>query len=272
MAAESVSWNAVPLVAIDVGNSRVKVGVFPHATADADSNNGLPIPVDVLSWVHGETPEWPTIIPERVLVASVAPKELASLKRTLPSDWPTLEELSAADLPVSVVDSIDANRVGIDRLADAAAARLLSGDCPSIVVDAGTAITVDLVNAAGQFSGGAILPGLQLSADSLTNRTELLPTIDMLDDSECSLPATATIEAIRGGLRTAVLGGISAVVEELLAASGGDCSAVYFCGGDSETLCADRRFADLFPTGIAMPNLTLSGIALAAERRPTESH
>ncbi|RMF89255.1 MAG: type III pantothenate kinase, partial [Planctomycetota bacterium] len=87
--------------------------------------------------------------------------------------------LTYEDVPLDVRVP-DPDMVGIDRLLDAAAAdRLRREGSPAVVVDLGTAITVDLVSADGGFLGGAILPGLAMAARALHDYTDLLPLIDV---------------------------------------------------------------------------------------------
>jgi len=68
------------------------------------------------------------------------------------------------------------SQVGQDRLVGAFAARKLYG-APAIIVDFGTAITFDVVNARGEYDGGIIVPGIRLSAESLFRKTALLPEV-----------------------------------------------------------------------------------------------
>ena len=86
--------------------------------------------------------------------------------------------LAAGDLPLEVrLERPD--MVGIDRLVDAVAVnRLRDAGRPAVIVDVGTAITVDLVSADGAFLGGAILPGIQMSARAMHEFTDLLPLVD----------------------------------------------------------------------------------------------
>ena len=64
-------------------------------------------------------------------------------------------------------------------LAAVAANRIRTADRPAVIVDLGTAITVDLVSSDGAFQGGAILPGIEMSARALHDYTDLLPRIEM---------------------------------------------------------------------------------------------
>ena len=85
----------------------------------------------------------------------------------------------AGELPLRV-ELEKPDHVGIDRLLDAVAvnSRRAPG-VPAVIIDAGSAVTVDLVDGAGAFRGGAILPGLRLMAKSLHDYTALLPLIEL---------------------------------------------------------------------------------------------
>jgi type III pantothenate kinase len=154
--------------------------------------------------------------------------------------------------------------VGIDRLLDAVAAnRLRRPDHSAVVVDVGSAITVDCVSAEGVFLGGAILPGIAMSARALHTFTDLLPMIDM-SELEAPPPAlgTTTVDAMRSGLFWGAVGAILQLVDEM---SGGhpDRCDVLLTGG------AGPAVASLLgPLAKHVPHLTLAGIALAAHGHP----
>jgi type III pantothenate kinase len=107
--------------------------------------------------------------------------------------------------------------VGIDRLLDAVAAnRLRHPAAPAVVVDVGTAITVDLVAADGSFQGGAILPGIAMSARALHAFTDLLPLVDVRELSSPPPPlGTSTVAALQSGLFWGAVGAIRQLLEIL---------------------------------------------------------
>ncbi len=111
-------------------------------------------------------------------------------------------------------------RVGIDRLLAAWQASRLYPQRWLVVVDAGSAITVDCVSPAGDFLGGAILPGLSMQLAALGSGTDALPVIELDDAAESvppalPIPATDTVTAIRAG----VLLGTAAAIDGLVARS-----------------------------------------------------
>jgi len=171
----------------------------------------------------------------------------------------TIRLLAAGDLSLRVaVERPD--MVGIDRLLDAVAAnQLRRPGHAAVVVDVGSAITVDLVSEEGTFCGGSILPGIAMSARALHTFTDLLPLIEM---AELAVPppalGTSTVAAMRSGLFWGAVGSIRQLVAEL---TGGrpDRTDVFLTGG------AGPAVAELLgPSARHVPHLTLSGIALAA--------
>ncbi len=150
--------------------------------------------------------------------------------------------------------------VGVDRLLDAVAAnRLRQPHRPAVVIDVGTAITVDLVAADGAFCGGAILPGIGISARALHTFTDLLPLVEM---PELSVPppalGTATMPAIRSGLFWGALGAIRELVAQLTRGLGGD-PQIFLTGGGSAAVAQLLGDAAQY-----IPHLTLAGIAISA--------
>jgi type III pantothenate kinase len=148
--------------------------------------------------------------------------------------------------------------VGIDRLLDAVAAnsRRPAGTS-AVIVDAGSAVTVDALDENGAFVGGAILPGLRLMAATLHEHTALLPQIDVPRHPPSS-PGKSTIAAMEAGIFWAVAGGIRALIEQYAAAASAP-PRVFLTGGDGPVLQTVLPEAQLWPT------MTLEGIRLSAE-------
>ena len=198
-------------------------------------------------------------------IASVHRAAAARLSAAL-TDWAKqsgrdcpIRQLTYRDVPLTIrVD--EPARVGIDRLLAALAAdRLRQRDRAAIVVDLGTAITVDLVDADGAFAGGAILPGIATSARALAEQTDALPqvTLEFLDKPPAAL-GKSTVPAIESGIYWGAIGAIRELVSQL-SAPFQIRPDLFITGG------ASRQVADLLKTHGAVrhvPNLVLSGIAL----------
>jgi type III pantothenate kinase len=251
----------LPLIAVDVGNARIKLGLFPCQSGSGE----FPQPAATLA-LDGRRPEWDRIRPWLKdcsqphlawWIASVnrpaTTRLLDWIRQHRPADPMTL--LAAGDLPLRV-ELERPDMVGVDRLLDAVAANhLRQPDRPAVVIDVGTAITVDLVSAEGGFRGGAILPGIAQAARAMHEFTDLLPLIGM-DELTTPPPAvgTATDAAMRSGLFWGAVGAIRQLIERM---AGDDDPEVFLTGG------AGPAVAELLGRSARhVPHLTLAGIAL----------
>ena len=102
--------------------------------------------------------------------------------------------------------------VGADRLVNAAAAFKAWGG-PLVLVDMGTAITVDAVNAQGHYLGGAIAPGVNLGAEALVQRTAKLPRVEL--DKPLKAIGSNTIESIRSGVYHGAVGQVREIIKQV---------------------------------------------------------
>lgn len=155
-------------------------------------------------------------------------------------------------------DCLDISTVGADRMANAAA--LLSGTLPAVCIDFGTAITFEVVEEDGNFTGGAILPGRQLMRHALHDHTAQLPLVP-LTDSPVSLPQKAgknTLEAMQLGTDLACIGAVKEILhlitEDLKKKSPGKKIRICGCGGDCDYFLTALPFIE------KTPFLTLEGI------------
>lgn len=251
------------LIAVDIGNSSTKVGWF-----DAAFVSGLPQPIATLEFPTGQTPlddvasQLPAE-PSRWRVASVHREGQRVLTKWIATHRPAdeLQFLKYSDLPLAVrVDSPE--RVGVDRLAAAVAANVLRDQArPCIVVDAGTAVTVDLVSADGAFEGGVILAGFKMQGEALFGGADQLPlTVLAPNDEPPPVLGKNTDAAIRSGLFWGAVGSVREIVSRL-AAPLDPPPQVIVTGGDLRQLAkhlgGDVRY---------VPNLVLAGIAIASRR------
>src|SRR5205807_4651187 len=107
--------------------------------------------------------------------------------------------------------------VGADRLVNAVAAyERVKDTC--IVVDFGTAITYDAVSAGGEYLGGIITPGAEISMDALYERAAKLPKVEMAEPR--ALIGKSTVEAIRSGIAFGFAGQVEGIVGRLRAELG----------------------------------------------------
>jgi type III pantothenate kinase len=151
------------------------------------------------------------------------------------------------------------DKVGIDRLLNAVAIKSRRAtNASAIVVDAGSAVTVDVVDKEGVFHGGAIFPGLQLMVRALHEHTALLPMVEV--DGEFTLPGKSTVAAMKAGVFCAVSGGIREIVERLLKEpqTGQPCE-IFAGGGDAPLLVPHLPFKMTL-----WPEMTLEGLRITS--------
>jgi len=164
---------------------------------------------------------------------------------------------SAAELPLQVALE-KPNAAGIDRLLDAVAANTRREACrPAVIVDAGSAVTVDWLDEAGVFRGGAIFPGLRLMSQALNSYTALLPLVSITSPAP-KLPGDSTRAAIEAGVYWSVAGGITALIARM-AEKERTLPMVFLTGGDAQLLSPA-----VDPSTIVWPEMTLEGIRIAA--------
>lgn len=244
-----------PAVVVDVGNTRVKWGLC--STGAVVAMAALP-PDDSSAWERQRS-QWALATPAVWVLTGVQPSRIeifANWLRNRREHICILQDYRQLPLIVLLEHP---EKTGIDRLLDAVAAnsRRRAG-IPAVLIDAGSAVTIDWLDENGAFRGGAIMPGLRLMAQALHDHTALLPLIPV-PLTFPSLPGTSTIAALEAGVFWAVAGGIRAVLEQL-STSAAAAPDIFLTGGDAAALqpaLGDR--AQLWP------EMTLEGIRLAAE-------
>ncbi len=174
-------------------------------------------------------------------VSSVQPQALASLATSLESQLTgeSLQAVASGDVPMKY--KIDApESVGIDRLLAAWGAWQSSRKKnPLIVIQAGTAVTVDWVDQDGAFCGGAIMPGLSLTLKYLALGTAHLPWLaPPRDPRDVAIPGRNTREAILAGVTASFIGGIEQLQRRYRSQYSGDPNEIetVVSGGDGLTL------------------------------------
>jgi len=266
------------VVVADVGNTRIKLAVVVDDESAGEEEGGLPrkLPTvgrrqDLMSrefhaanlqaWLRLVAPGSAVVLVASVHDAAAAMLEMALAEESATSHRPLRQRrITPEDLPL-IVRGVESQRIGIDRLAAAAAANLLrTPGRGAIVIDCGTAATVDMLSAEGEFLGGAILPGPALMARALAEGTSRLPEVQALERSAPpAMPGRSTHEAIGAGIGWGMQGAVARLVEEARETLGAD-AEVFLTGG---WMAAVR---EAVPGAIEVPDLVLAGIALAAPR------
>ncbi len=241
--------------AISIGNSSIRAGRL----VDGDLDETIDRPLEGMPEVVAAVEAWLADVErgERAVVLASVNRPAADALRPLLADriGGDLVEMER-DLAAPIGRGLDPESIiGVDRLLAAAAAwHEITQAC--IVIDAGTAVTVDFVDGEGVFQGGAILPGIGAMLRTLAASTDLLPDLEFVEP-EGEPWGRNTADAMRRGVHGAVTGGVWKLVERYALAYGGF-PLVVATGGDAPTLFQDDELVSR-----VIPDLVLKGMALA---------
>ncbi|URA10006.1 type III pantothenate kinase [Thermospira aquatica] len=205
------------LVAIDIGNTNVTLGLFqegvsrPLESAHFLTQKGLThddwmVKYEVLRTRWGLK----QISREDVVVASVVP-ELNYEIRHMFEKYYEREPVFLQSLDVPLEIHYDYPReIGIDRLVNVYAVAKEYPGRDALVIDFGTATTIDILKGGTSYEGGVIIPGMLTSLRALTERASKLPHIELL------LPSTIVTKNTVDGIRSGILHGHGAMIDELV--------------------------------------------------------
>lgn len=141
---------------------------------------------------------------------------------------PVLEVTAATPMPMKICYATPAT-LGVDRIAAAAGALMLTGRRPILVADIGTAVTYDLIDSRGRYIGGNIAPGISMRLKALHTYTSALPSASA--EGSTPLWGVSTSEALRSG----AIRGVAAELEYYRRAAGAD-AGVVITGGSASLL------------------------------------
>jgi len=253
------------LLAIDIGNTNVTTGLFRDgrlvatrraATSRHATSDELELLLDGLLGLDD------AVLADvaAIVCASVVPSLTAALETVATRRDRSCLIATAGTVPIAVRVDRPAE-VGADRLVNALAAQRIYGT-PAVVVDFGTATTVDAIAADGAYVGGAIAPGLELGLEALAARTAKLPRIELRTPDRAI--GRDTVSAIQAGTilgYQALTAGLLARVRRELADASGiaarDVRAI-LTGGLSAAPWAQA----LDGIDAIDPDLTLKGLAI----------
>jgi type III pantothenate kinase len=188
------------------------------------------------------------------------PEGIASVISGWPAGWPepiVIDDRSR--IPTSIRPPAPKN-AGMDRILKAVACNVIRPPHrPALVVDTGTATTIDAISPEGAFEGGAILPGFELSARALHQYTALLPyvTVEELVEESHEPLGQGTREALRSGLVWGQVGAIKELAERL-SQRWAEEPFLLLTGGGGALLAAH------LPSAVWKPHLSLQGLAVVA--------
>jgi type III pantothenate kinase len=252
------------LLALDVGNSQIHGGVFDgdalqlqfrKTTTPIGSSDEFGVFLRAVLRENGVDPA----AVDHVAICSVVPPVAYPLRAACVKYFDCEPFVLQAGVKTGLkIKYRNPAEVGADRVACAIAAAHLHPGRDVLVVDCGTATTIEVVTATGDYLGGAILPGIGISSEMLSSRTAKLPRVEIARP-ENALGRTSA-ESIQSGLYHGHVGAIRNVLAALVAECfAGQRPRVIGTGGFARLFADEKLFDEI------VPELVLFGLKRAAE-------
>ncbi len=257
------------LLALDVGNTNTVLGLYrldgekpelaghwrvaTHPSQTVDEYGVLFVN---LFEMHGLAPNQVT----HIIIASVVPPVDTTLRRVCETYFKVDPMFVEPGIKTGMKMLIDnPTELGADRIADCIAAYDRYGG-PCIVVDFGTATKFEVISAKGEYLGGAIAPGLGLSADALFSRAARLSRVDIKRPPK--VIGTNTVGHLQSGLFFGYIGLVDGIIERILKELGGEQKPrIVATGGLARMVSEDSRYITEIDE-----LLTIQGLLLLFER------
>lgn len=248
------------LLTIDVGNTNTVLGMFDGE----DLRHSWRIKTDARTTADEMALTFRGLLAEADAVTGIAlcstvPAVLREMRGMLDryyGDVPTVIVEPGTKTGVPVLTD-NPKEVGADRIVNTIAAHHLYGG-PCIVVDFGTSTNLDVVSAKGEFLGGALAPGIEISLDALASRAAQLRKVELV--APRSVVGKNTVEALQSGALYGFAGQVDGLVDRIVEEIG-DVTAVIATGGLAPIVVPESQTITDHD-----PDLTLIGLRLVFEK------
>ena len=251
------------LLAIDVGNTNITIGVFRGAMLAAHWR----LKTDPAQTAD----EWGVLTRNLFALAELETKDVGgvAIASVVPPLDSVLEQMARRYFgakPLFVGPGVKTGlavlmdnpaEVGADRIVNGVAAYHKYGG-PCVVADFGTAITFDAISGRGEYVGGIICPGIGISSEALFSRTARLPRIDFREPLK--LIGTNTVASMQSGLFYGALGQVDGILSRLIEVLGPETKCVA-TGGQASLIARASHYLKSVDE-----NLTLDGLRLIWEK------
>jgi type III pantothenate kinase len=248
------------LLLIDIGNTSTTIGFYSNASIKNVLRLKTSIDVrnkEEYSYIlNGFVLMHKIRTPEGAVISSVVPEVTPPIRNAVKKTFGIESLIVSCKIKTGLkFDIKNVERLGADRIADAVAAyRLYKG--PFLVIDFGTATTFSYIDAKGQFRGGAIMPGILLSADTLADKTARLPRVELKEPDKALGKDTA--ENILSGIILGHAGAVEKIIKEIKREVGKDFKVI-ITGGYADLMIPHIRIDHMNPL------LTLEGLRIIYE-------
>ncbi len=247
------------LLVVDIGNTNITFGLY-----DEDR---LVSSYRLTTWFKRTSDEYGFMIThflmaadvkmqeiDDVIIASVVPKIMHSFTNSIRRYLKKEPIIVGPGMKSGIKIRYDnPKEVGADRIVDAVGAHFhYGGDI--LVIDFGTATTFEYISKEGVYEGGCILPGIEISAHSLSENTAKLPEIEIKATDK--IKATNTIQAMQTGIFWGYVGSVEYIINKFKKELGKDLKVIA-TGGLGRTISSHTSLIDIYD-----PNLTFEGLRL----------
>lgn len=250
------------LLAIDIGNTNIVIGIFEGEKLRATWR--------LSTDVHKLEDEYATLLVNLLSMKELSFTDIkhAIIASSVPPLVTVFEELCRRYFEVSPIVIGPGTKTGVricldnpreagaDRIVNAAAAHTLYGG-PLIVIDFGTATTLDAVSDEGDYLGGAIAPGISISAEALFEHAAKLPRVELIKPPKAI--GRGTIAAMQSGIIFGYVGLIEGIVARMKKELGSDVKVIA-TGGLADVISSETDIIDALE-----PDITLKGLRLIYE-------
>ena len=244
-------------LAVDIGNTSVKIGLYTSSDFNsiwrAETNETRSQILDfesIEAWLLKNK-----VAPQEIKsigLASVVPNLTEMITNSLKNHFKASLLVIDSDLDLGIKLKVDKPKeVGIDRIINAVSASEIL-PTPIIIIDFGTATTFDVVDKNGDYIGGTIVPGVELSSRALASNTAKLPEIPLEFPSKWI--GKNTVESMQSGLMNGYMGLVEGMVNGINTELGQNANVIA-TGGLAATISKRTNCI-----GIVKPSLTLDGI------------
>lgn len=253
------------ILAIDVGNTNITVGVFDkkELVTTFRMTTKMQRTSDEYGMVILDLLKYNKVITEGVtdaIVSSVVPNVMHSLCSAIIKYFGIQPLVIEPGVKTGIrITSENPRQIGADRIVDAVGAYELYGG-PVIVIDFGTATTYDFINEAGDFFAGVTSPGIRISAKALWEDAAKLPEIEIMKPP--TILARETITSMQAGLVFGQIGQTEYIVKHMIKEAGLKNVKVVATGGLGKIIAKETKCIDIYDQ-----TLTLQGMRLIYEKQ-----